>query len=406
MGGDRRDDTIDLLNGTNEKTNKAMKTETVRVNTSRAAPGGTGKLPTEKDSGIDQYQANAEQEKAQGRSERGGQSPHTAQETIAALDAEAPTVLVVNLIRRPIQMDHDKQHPLAAPLRGLVRDKRGDHRQVSRRAIGEGIGGQVAAASCTQAASAFVFAANGASDEGGLLAGGQITDDPRRGKAFIQIQNLRCEAQRFQSPQQSLQNSQGVIIRQNINDRQAQTHLPPDHIGAGDPNEMGRAFLGWSSARPRFDLWRFAIERLIMIIDGNFYACASHAEGNTRHQSSVHLGFLQPKIRPLQSLLQMFAHRIAVGNLFQIGTGGLNTDFFSAGFEHNVPHHRCITPIACYIQRHVFSQGLDRLKSDVFRFQSMVEYHLVGPLRLVGARNLNLYRRWPFCAISSESVIY
>src|SRR5688500_12015602 len=97
---------------------------------------------------------------------------------------------MVDFIRRPIEMEHYKQHPFSLPLTELIGHERCDYRQVCRSSVGEGISGAVTTAPGTQAASALILASDGASNDGRLARLGQIADDARRGKALIQYRTF------------------------------------------------------------------------------------------------------------------------------------------------------------------------------------------------------------------------
>ena len=56
------------------------------INSIRAARHEAGELPTQENPGIDQKQADTQQKETQSRIARGGGSPHTAQDTIAAFN--------------------------------------------------------------------------------------------------------------------------------------------------------------------------------------------------------------------------------------------------------------------------------------------------------------------------------
>jgi hypothetical protein len=72
----------------------------------------------------------------------------------------------------------------------------------------------------------------------------QIADHRTGCKAFIQVQHPADDAQDVQPLQEDLQNIQGLLLRQDIADRQVQAHLFPNHVGRGNAHKMGGALLG------------------------------------------------------------------------------------------------------------------------------------------------------------------
>src|ERR1700690_1647310 len=92
------------------------------IDSIRAARHEAGELPTQENPGIDQKQADTQQKETQSRIARGGGSPHTAQDTIAAFDSESAAIFLVDGLDSPIKTDDDKSQPLAPSFSGLIGD--------------------------------------------------------------------------------------------------------------------------------------------------------------------------------------------------------------------------------------------------------------------------------------------
>src|SRR5574342_34434 len=111
---------IAFFNRADEQPAKAMQAQTGFIHASRATGEAASELPTEEDPGIGQDETDAQQEETQGRVARGSGSANTAQQAVAAFDAKATTILLVDFVWRPVKQDHDKGQPLATELACFV----------------------------------------------------------------------------------------------------------------------------------------------------------------------------------------------------------------------------------------------------------------------------------------------
>ena len=99
MSLDGHDRIINGLHSANKQASKAVKAEVFRVYSTRTWSDQAGKHPSQEDPGIDQDQTHSQKEESQGGITRSGMSSHLAHRAVAALDAEAPAIAGIDLLR-------------------------------------------------------------------------------------------------------------------------------------------------------------------------------------------------------------------------------------------------------------------------------------------------------------------
>src|SRR3990172_12445467 len=187
MSLDGHDRAIKALNRTHEQASEAMKTKALGIHSPRSRCDQAGELPAQEDPGVDQHQADSQEEEAQGRIARSGASSGLTHGAVTALNAKTAPITLVDLVRRPVETNNDEGQPFAAAFAGLARHQAGHQSQVGGCAVLEGVNCPVALATPAQSPSAALFASNRARDDRRLSADGQITNDRPGGEGLVQI---------------------------------------------------------------------------------------------------------------------------------------------------------------------------------------------------------------------------
>src|SRR5258708_597541 len=133
---DDMDTTVARLECPNDELGQPRQFQAARIKPTSAAARYLREQPAQIDPNVQQNETDRDEHKAVRGILRRRPATDRARAAVTRFDPEAPAVLAARLTRRPVQMDQNKDHPLAAPLqafRALGGSEHTTHRELGRK---------------------------------------------------------------------------------------------------------------------------------------------------------------------------------------------------------------------------------------------------------------------------------
>src|SRR5690606_16050342 len=102
-----------MINGASEKRDEGVELKVERINSMGTRSWDPGNKPAQERPEVDQEQGKAKHEEAESWSARSSVDAHSTQDAVAGLDPKAEPVASVDLLERPVETEHNEEHPFA-----------------------------------------------------------------------------------------------------------------------------------------------------------------------------------------------------------------------------------------------------------------------------------------------------